>query len=914
MDVRRSLIGLVAVIVVLGLTLSSSLIHLLTQSWWFEGVGFASVFWTRISWQIGASLVTFAVYAGFLFWNYRMAMNFTQHRAFEWLEKQGFGKAADAIARSGAILVILFVSVSAAIAASESWETILKFFNATEFNTSDPIYNQDISFYVFRLPLYKDIQNGLFALVIIALVLSIAIYLLKGAIDRGRNWQTLLSGGIKTHLSVLLSAIALLGAVDFWLERYDLLYSAEGSVFGAGYTDVHARLQAYWVMSFVTLSLAILLIASLWRRSLAWPIYGIIIYFITLIVIDELYPAAQQRFIVEPNELAKEKPYITYNIAATREAYGLDQVNSENYVVENNLTRSDIDDNQATLRNIRLWDYRPLLSTYRQLQEIRLYYHFNDVDIDRYTLDGDYRQVMLSPREISQEQLPQQAQTWVNQRLKYTHGYGAVMSPVNVVTPEGLPRFFIQDIPPEVNVDLAFDEPAIYYGEETQNYVFTGTSTDEFDYPQGDENAATRYAGEGGVAIGSWGRRLAYSFDLGSLQTLVSNYFTNESRILYHRNILERVGQVAPFLRFDSDPYISIIDGKLQWIIDAYTVSDRYPYSEPVVLSNEVQALLQQFPNLEDIVTDNVNYVRNSVKITIDAYNGSLQFYVIDDTDPVLQTYQRIFPDLFTETAAIPPSVRDHFRYPLDLFKIQAQMYLTYHMDNPEVFYNREDLWRFPVEIYEGREQLMEPYFIIMSLPGQQDEEFMLILPFTPVNKDNAIAWMAARSDGEDYGKVLLYEFPKQELIYGPSQIEARIDQNPEISQQLTLWSQKGSRVIRGDLLVIPIERSLLYVEPVYLRAEQGELPELRRVIVAYANQIVMEETLDAALVSIFGQNVPTSPETPTDTTLPNNISNLVQQAISTYNQAQEALRQGDWTSYGQYQQELGEILQQLNQ
>ncbi|MEC4803033.1 MAG: UPF0182 family protein [Jaaginema sp. PMC 1079.18] len=910
MNVRRSLLGLFIVAVVLGLTLLSSLVHLLTQSWWFDAVGLASVFWTRIIWQILAAGVTLAVYGGFLLWNYRIAMNITRHRSFEWLEKQGFGNAAEAIARSGAMLIILFVAVSGAIAASKHWETLLKFFNATTFDLDDPIYNRDISFYVFRLPLYKDIQNGLIALVIITFALCLAIYLLKGAINRGRNWQTLLSREIKTHLSIFASAIAILGAVDFWIERYDLLYSAEGSVFGAGYTDVHARLQAYWVMCFVTLSLAILLIASLWRRSLTWPIYGIIIYFITLIVVGELYPWAQQRFIVEPNELVKEKPYITHNIAATRKAYNLDKVTTENYVVENNLTRNDLNDNQATLRNIRLWDYRPLLSTYRQLQEIRLYYHFSDVDIDRYTLDGDYRQVMLSPREMSQAQLPKQAQTWVNQRLKYTHGYGAVMSPVNVVTPEGLPRFFIQDIPPEISVDLAFDQPAIYYGEETQNYVFTGMSTNEFDYPQGDENAATRYAGTGGVAIGSWVKRLAYAFDLGSLQTLVSNYFTNESRILYHRNILERVRQVAPFLRFDSDPYISIIDGKLQWIIDAYTVSDRYPYAEPVVLSNEAQTLLQQFPNLKEVVRGNVNYIRNSVKITIDAYNGSLQFYVMDDTDPILQTYQRIFPNLFTANTEIPPSVRDQFRYPLDLFKIQAQMYLTYHMDNPEVFYNREDLWRFPTGIYEGTEQLLEPYYIIMSLPEQQDEEFMLILPFTPVNKDNAIAWMAARSDGEDYGKVLLYEFPKQELIYGPSQIEARIDQNPEISQQLTLWSQKGSRVIRGDLLIIPVERSLLYVEPIYLRAEQGELPELRRVIVAYANQIVMAETLDAALVSIFGQNVPTTPETP----ISGNTSSLVQQAISTYNQAQAALQAGDWTSYGQYQQELGEILQQLNQ
>ncbi|NJO21482.1 MAG: COG1615 family transporter, partial [Spirulinaceae cyanobacterium RM2_2_10] len=467
-----------------------------------------------------------------------------------------------------------------------------------------------------------------------------------------------------------------------------------------------------------------------------------------------------------------------------------------------------------------------LLSTYRQLQEIRLYYRFNDVDVDRYTLDGDYRQVMLSPRELAYGQVPERGRTWVNQRLKYTHGYGAVLSPVNRVSEQGLPELWIKDIPPVSAIDLEITQPRLYYGEETTYHVFTGTSTNEFDFPQGGDNASNRYDGAGGVAMPTLLHRLAYALDLGSFKLLISNYFTPESKILYHREIRDRIQRVVPFLRLDRDPYLCINNGRLQWIMDAYTTSDRYPYSEPFGRG--------QF-----------NYIRNSVKVVVDAYDGTLQFFITDTEDPILKAYQEIFPNLFTPAADVPEVLRSHFRYPLDLFAIQAQTYLAYHMQNAEVFYNQEDLWRFPNQLYEQDEQVMEPYYVIVRLPDAESEEFVLTLPFTPVNKNNMVAWLAARSDGDRYGKKLLYEFPKQQLVYGPQQIEARIDQNPQISQQLTLWSQEGSQVIRGDLFVIPIEQSLLYVEPIYLRAEQSELPELKRVILAYGDQIVMETTLE---------------------------------------------------------------------
>ena len=464
------------------------------------------------------------------------------------------------------------------------------------------------------------------------------------------------------------------------------------------------------------------------------------------------------------------------------------------------------------------------------------------------------------------------------------------MSPVNRVTSDGLPELFIKNIPPESEIDLVVKAPAIYYGEETQDYIFTGTTTPEFDFPQGDKNAFTKYDGAGGVPMPNFLRKLAYAYDFGSLKILISNYFTADSRIHYYRQIKERVSHIAPFLRFDSDPYITLIDGRLQWIVDAYTISDRFPYSEPV--------------------KPGINYIRNSVKVLVDAKDGTMKFFVVDENEPVLATYRKIFPNLFQAQNTIPPQIKEHFRYPLDLFKAQAQMYLAYHMNDPQVFYNREDLWRFATENYEGNQQAIKPYYQIMNLPGESKEEFVLILPFTPVSKDNMISWMAARSDGDNYGSMLLYEFPKQKLIYGPFQIEARIDQNPDISQQLTLWSQKGSRVIRGDLLVIPIDDSLLYVEPVYLRAEQGELPELRRVIVAYDKEVVMRPNLEEALTALFGKE--RSPQVAQPSTPVNADSNLIQQAADAFKKAETAQREGNWAEYGRYQQQLKKVIQQL--
>ena len=909
MQLRQKAIAILVLIGLVSLTLISTLVHLLTESWWFDAVGFADVFWTRITWQITIWVATFAIFSLFLWFNYWLADRLSRNRFFSFLTGTQLEPYTKTISRLSALVLIFVVAISAASASAKFWSTSLKFLNATNYNRADPIYGKDVGFYLFKLPFYEGLQTWLFTLLLSGLLIAIAVYLLKGVIafnftlpnlkgqrltkqklNLERQWQSNFQGQQKTHIILLLAAIAVTIAINFWLKRYNLLYSADGVVWGAGYTDTHARLFSYWVMGIGALILGVFLILAVWLRRTMLPLYGIATYMLILLLVNGVYPELQQRFSVEPNELDKELPYIKNSLAFTREAYDLEAINTKNYPVADNLTAEVLQQQQGTIQNIRLWDYRPLLSTYRQLQEIRPYYSFSDIDLDRYTIDGNYRQVMLAPRELDYGQVPQQAQTWVNQRLKYTHGYGLVMSPVNRVTSDGLPELFIKNIPPVSEIDLAVKAPAIYYGEETQDYIFTGTTTPEFDFPQGNKNAFTKYDGAGGVPMPNFLRKLAYAYDFGSLKILISNYFTGDSRIHYYRQIKERVSHIAPFLRFDSDPYITLIDGRLQWIIDAYTTSDRFPYSEPV--------------------KPGVNYIRNSVKVVVDAKDGTMKFFVVDENEPVLATYRKIFPNLFQAQDTIPSQIKEHFRYPLDLFKAQAQMYLAYHMNDPQVFYNREDLWRFATENYEGNQQAIEPYYQIMNLPGESKEEFVLILPFTPVSKDNMISWMAARSDGDNYGNLLLYEFPKQKLIYGPFQIEARIDQNPDISQQLTLWSQKGSRVIRGDLLVIPIDDSLLYVEPVYLRAEQGELPELRRVIVAYDKEVVMRPTLEEALTALFGNE--SAPQVAQPSTPINADSNLIQQAADAFGKAETAQRQGNWAEYGRYQQQLKKVIQQL--
>ncbi|HKJ68446.1 MAG TPA: UPF0182 family protein [bacterium] len=895
--IQRRLIWLAGALVVV-LILLGNASTIISEAWWFDSVNYSSVFWTILSWKALLWISAFVLYALILWVNFWVANRLTRGRAFRRFEGANIQIPGQRIFNIFVGIGVVIISLIAASATLPWWETILKYLHASNYGATDPIFQRDVGFYLFQLPFYEGAQSWLLTLFVLSLLLAGVVYFLKGAIQFVRNRQKIFTGSVKIHLSILLVIIAVLLAVDFWLKRFGLLFSSSGVVYGAGYTDMHATLLSYWVMVVVTLGIAILFVISLFRRGIGLLVSGVGVFLVSLILINGIYPWFQQTFVVEPNELDREKPYIRHNIDYTRMAYKLDDVQREAYNLQGTLTQELISRNQPTIQNIRLWDARPLLSTYRQIQEIRLYYKFSDVDIDRYTIDGNYRQMMISPREFSYQQVPTQARTWQNQRLTYTHGYGVAMSPVNIVTPEGLPELFIKDIPPVSSVDLQVTRPGIYYGEETGHYVFTGATTEEFDYPVGGENMFTHYEGLGGVPMSNIWRRMLYAYEFGSIKILISGYFTNESRVHYHRQIAERVRNVAPFLEYDRDPYITIIDGELKWILDAYTTSQNFPYAEPMMGGN-------------------TNYIRNSVKVVIDAYEGTMDFYVVDNEDPVIRTYQKIFPDLFKSSGEVPERIRAHFRYPEDLFLIQSQAYLAYHMTSPEVYYNREDMWRMPTEIYEGNEQRMEPYYVIMRLPGHEEEEFVLFLPFTPVNKNNMIAWMAARSDAENYGELVLYEFPKQELIFGPMQIEARIDQHPDISELLTLWSQQGSNVIRGNLLVIPIENTLLYVEPLYIRSEQGQMPELKRVIVSYENQIVMQETLDRSLAAIFGEAPEVAPglaaaPSPGTERGSGNIQSLIQSSNDAFQQAQQMLRDGDWTGYGQQIQRLGDLLSQL--
>ncbi|MBD1878825.1 UPF0182 family protein [Coleofasciculus sp. FACHB-T130] len=768
--------------------------------------------------------------------------------------------------------IALVLSLFFGLVLSSHWARILQYFHPTSFNSVDPLFGRDISFYAFQLPVWELLEFWFFGLFLYCFAAVTLIYLLSGgSFSEGRFLG--FSKSQMRHLCGLGGCLCTALALGYWLLRYQLLYSTTGVTYGASYTDVTVRLPLYTGLSLFSLAFALLL---LWQTlQLKIKVLKLKIIFLAFLIFNFSFliglPTVVQRLIVQPNELARERIYIKHSIAFTRAAFNLENIEVQTFDPQGNLTTADLQQNELTIRNIRLWDKRPLLETNRQLQQIRLYYKFPDADIDRYTLkivaseeteQTERQQAIIAARELDYSAVPPEAKTWVNKHLIYTHGYGFTLSPVNRVGPGGLPDYFVKDIATNpdaadnsalnvsserIRASIPIGIPRIYYGELTNTYVMTPTTVEELDYPSGNENVYNTYDGTGGVSIGSWWRRLLFAEYLKDWQMMFTRNFTPQTKLLFRRNIAQRVQKIAPFLRFDSDPYLVVAktdaskeQNYIYWIIDAYTTSDRYPYSDPGE---------NQF-----------NYIRNSVKVVIDAYNGSVNFYVADPQDPIINSWTAIFPDLVKPLNVMPASLRSHLRYPVDFFSIQSERLRTYHMTDPQVFYNREDQWQVPTEIYGSEPRPVEPYYLIMKLPTAQEEEFILLLPFTPRQRTNLIAWLAARSDGNEYGKLLLYEFPKQQLVYGTEQIEALINQDPVISQQISLWNRQGARAIQGNLLVIPIERSLLYVEPLYLEAEQNSLPTLVRVIVAYENRIVMAETLEEALKAIFQPAQPTTP------------------------------------------------------
>ncbi len=865
---------------------------------WLKAVGYVSVFWRILIAQFWTGLFFTALFFLLSYFNFNYARRYIPTVQLGSIEpdesrpEMQFYKNLQGFQLSNKIVLGFSVAISLFMGISESvnWEKILIFLNQVSMGIDDPVFGKDIGFYLFSLPFLEYFRNWLSFAIGLIMLIVVLVYFVKRTI-RFDYHKIHIDPPVKFHISLLLGAYLLLQSAYFWINSRKILYSTLGAVYGAGYTDIHVSLLAFRVSAILCIIAAIIVMIFSRKEDIRLPLVSIVSVVAVYLLLAGFLPGIVQRVTVSPNELDRERPYLINEIDLTRKAFGLDKIREEDFPFEGHLSYSDIQNNPETINNIRLWDWRPLEQTFNQIQAIRLYYEFFGVDIDRYFLNGNYQQVMISARELNNRKLAREAQTWVNERLTFTHGYGIVMTPVNRVETDGLPYLSIKDIPPFSSADLHISRPEIYYGERMENYVIVNTENREFDYPKGNENAYTHYQGTGGIPISSFLRRLLFAIQFRDVNILLTGSFTRESRIMLYRNVVDRAIKIAPFLIYDRDPYIVISDdGRLYWIQDAYTVSNHFPYSRPY---NKM-----------------FNYIRNSVKIIVDAYNGNINFYIVEPEDPIINVYQKIFPGLFKGIEDMPQDLHRHIRYPVDLFKVQSEMYSTYHMQNPDVFYNKEDYWNIPNEIYATEEIILEPYYLIAKLPGFEKEEFILITPFTPTNKNNMIAWLAARNDGEEYGKMLVYKFPKDKLIYGPMQLEALIDQDSEISQQITLWSQSGSTVIRGNLLAIPIEDAVLYAEPLYLRAEKGEIPQLRRVIVSDGVNLTMDTNLDRALRRLFDRQVVEKREAILKEGV--TLNDLINNAIRYYREAKDASREGNWALYGQRLEQLEETLEIL--
>ncbi len=894
-NLKRSLLfglGLILLILI-GIIITS---HFITELMWFNSLGYSDLITTRLTWEWGVKVGVWLVATLFLFIN----LMFTRIAVKKLFNR--FPPLGSWIKDKYIILVVvlgsLFLGLIFSSGLGKHYLEVAKFFNAQSFNFADPIFNKDLSFYFFSLPLFQLLVKEIISILTLALIVCGIIYFLAGSLSF-ENRRLVLASHVKKHLSILVGLIFLTKGISFYLNGFNLLFEPSGAVFGAGYTDIHVRLVVLKILIGLTFLVGIIFLTQLYTyRKL---VLGAFLLWLTVSLVGGGFlPQLVQSWLVEPNEFTRERPYIEYHIAMTRKAYGLDEFVETNFPVSEELTWEDIETSQTTINNIRLWDPRLILQTYGQLQEMRPYYLFSDADVGRYWVDGEYREVLLSARELDVSLT--QNRNWLNDHLQYTHGYGVVVSPVNEVSRQQMPIFWMADIPPKGKIDLEITQPRIYFGERTNEYAIVNTLIEEFDYPTGEGNAYYNYQGQAGIEISSLLHRLLFAVRFGTSRIMLSNDITSESRIIFYRNIKERINKIAPFLRFDNDPYIVISDkGNLFWIIDAYTVSSRFPYADPT-------------PGWG-------NYIRNSVKVVVDAYNGSVGFYQVEP-DPLLETYSEIFPGWLQQLSDMPEGIQAHLRYPEDFLAIQAQIYGTYHMQDTRVFYNREDVWVLAREIYAEREQEVVPYYVVMQLAKELDPELLLMIPFTPVRRNNMIAWLAARNDGENYGQVVVYHFPKDSLTLGPAQIDATIDQDSEISQLLSLWGQRGSQVIRGNLLVLPIKDSILYVEPLFLQSEQSSMPQLQRVIVAHQDKLVMEQTIEKALEVLFrSTDIVEAEERDKELNTVDRqndgagdliLDHLGEHAFNLYKTAEQALKDGDFATFGEAWVELESVLNRL--
>ena len=898
---------------------------------WFGNIGYRGVFDTRVITQVWLFVAGAGVAAVVLAATQLVAWRMPVDASAPAMDDRGLTRLIAVVSVAATVLLaIIFGSVAAG-----NWELILQFLNAKSFGQEDAQFGRDIGFYVFELEALQFIKSWATGLAIMAMLLTAAVYGVRLLLHRGAAQSTL---GVRIHLALAIAIVMALFIWSYWLARLELAVDPGGFVFGPTYTDDQVRAPAQIAKMVAAAAVVIGVLSWPFHERLRFAVTPIVILILTSIVGGAILPAAVQRFTVDPNELERETPYIERNIAATRSAFALDTIEEREFTAADAIGDADLALNPEALSNVRLWDHRPLNDTLNTIQTIRPLYVFPDVDVDRYTTGGEEHQVFLSARELTQANLQPTQQGWVNRRLQFTHGFGVVMSPVDEVTVAGEPVFWVSNIPPEIaeetssgEFNLEIVEPRIYYGEATDGYIIANTRTEEFDFPlsggddAGAENAATtRYSGQGGIELGGFFRRLAFSWAFADTNILISGSVDGDSRILFRRLIQERVHELAPFLQLDADPYIVVgTDGRLYWIQDAYTATDRYPYSQPHGVG--------------------FNYVRNSVKAVIDAYHGSIDLYIVDHDDPIIQVWDDIFPDLFQDADQFPADLQEHWRYPQDYFQIQADQYLTYHIESARGLFNREDLWAIPQELLRQQQIAVEPYYVTLRLPDQPEPEFLLILPFTPRNRLNSIAWMAGRSDGDNYGKLFAFRFPANKNVDGPAQIENRIDQDVAVSRQFTLLGQQGSEVIRGNLLFIPVGDSYVYVEPIYLQAENGRFPQLKGVIVVNGDRIAFEDTFAAAVDVALGKRAPqglslvgldtsetaeTPPPAETDADddqdqparppveldLDADTAELARQADELFNRAIEAQRDGDWAAYGEAIDQLGLILQRLSE
>src|SRR6266446_2486275 len=896
---RRRRLSLVVLVVLFALLLLLfNLVPLAAEWLWFQALGYERVFTTRLVAEAGLGVGVGGLVFAFLYVNLRIAQRgLVPNPLVVQISSGAAAVDVTRLLRRLALPTALGLALLFGLGAAGGWLGVLQFLHRTPFGVTDAVFGRDVGYYVFTVPVIAGAIGLVIAVSTLTLLATIMLYGVRRDIVVFRR-QVTVEPSARLHLAVLIALLFLLVALQVYFVRLPgLLYSTTGPLVGASFADLHAQLTGLRLAGLAAVAGGALVLSGARSQRLARnTLLALGLYFGVSLLGVALYPTIVQKLVVAPNELVKETPQLVYHLAATRRAWGLDSVVTRDLTGEARLTERDIRANRPTIDNVRLWDRDPLLQTFGQLQEIRTYYDFVSVDDDRYWIDGQYRQVLLSPRELNSGSLP--TRTFINERLTFTHGMGLTLGPVNQVTAEGLPVLFIKNLPPASSVSLRVTRPEIYYGELTDSWVFARTHQREFDYPSGDENIYTSYSGKGGVPVGSFLRRLVLATYFGSLNVLLSSDITDDSRALYIRNIRERARTALPFLFFDGDPYLVVgVSGRLRWILDAYTATSRYPYAQPLA--------------------DGTNYVRNSVKVVIDAFDGTVTAYLADAADPLAHTLAKVFPGIFQPLDAMPADLRAHLRYPEDLFRMQTDMYATYHMAEPDIFYHREDQWQRPV-LSRSAEQ-RDPFLrhIVMRLPEERQAEFIFMAPFTPSGKDNLASWMVARNDGEHYGQLIVYRFPKQSLVYGPAQIVNRINQDPEISRQISLWDQHGSEVIRGNLLVIPIEESLIYVQPIYLRAEGGVIPELKRVVVAHQNQVAMEETLEAGLAQLFGgalkpAGVAAAPTTarPGDT----RAADLARRAVESYRRAVDAQRAGDWARYGEELTRLGEMLRQLQE